>query len=218
MLCDECGKNQANIHIIQITSEGKAARNLCQRCAAKLGADVSSLENMGGSEGDFTVNDFLRGMFGEGQSQEIEDKAGLKTDENQFEKEQEGTDSGKDFSIRNLGDKKEPSDAQPAEQNLSVQCSRCGLTMQEFTNTGKLGCDNCYDAFTGYLTSVLTQNHGVGSHCGKIPSRSGGKPAAKRQLEILRIKLKEAVTAEEYEKAAEYRDRIRTMEQDKGEV
>lgn len=218
MLCDECGKNQASIHIVQITTEGKSARNLCQRCAAKLGADVSSLDNIGGLEGNFTVNDFLRGVFGGSQSRKIEDKAKCKTDENLFEKEQELTDSGKAFSIRSIGEKKETSDNQLAEQSLSMQCSRCGLTLQEFANSGKLGCDNCYDAFKRYLTPVLTRIHGAGSHCGKIPARSGGKLAVKRQLESLRIKLKEAVAAEEYEKAAEYRDMIRAMEQDKEEV
>ena len=64
MLCDECGKNPASIHIVQITPEGKAARNLCQQCAAKFGAGLPSLEEMGDLEGDFTVNDFLRGVFG----------------------------------------------------------------------------------------------------------------------------------------------------------
>ena len=74
MLCDECGKNQASIHIVQITPEGKAARNLCQQCAAKFGAGLPSLEEMGDLEGDFTVNDFLRGVFGGSQSHRDEKK------------------------------------------------------------------------------------------------------------------------------------------------
>lgn len=82
MLCDECGKNPASIHIVQITTEGKSARNLCQRCAAKLGADVSSLDNIGGLEGNFTVNDFLRGVFGGSHSRKIESKDSLENEEN----------------------------------------------------------------------------------------------------------------------------------------
>lgn len=218
MLCDECGKNPASIHIVQITTEGKSARNLCQRCAAKLGADVSSLDNIGGLEGNFTVNDFLRGVFGGSHSRKIESKDSLENEENLSEKEPVLTDSEKTFSISSIGENRDPSGNQPAEQRPSMQCSRCGLTLQEFANAGKLGCDNCYDTFKKYLMPVLKRIHGAGSHSGKIPARSGGKLAVKRQLESLRIKLKEAVAAEEYEKAAEYRDMIRAMEQDKEEV
>ncbi len=218
MLCDECGKNPASIHIVQITTEGKSARNLCQRCAAKLGADVSSLDNIGGLEGNFTVNDFLRGVFGGSHSRKIESKDSLENEENLSEKEPVLTDSEKAFSISSIGENRDPSGNQPAEQSPSMQCSRCGLTLQEFANAGKLGCDNCYDTFKKYLMPVLKRIHGAGSHSGKIPARSGGKLAVKRQLESLRIKLKEAVAAEEYEKAAEYRDMIRAMEQDNGEV
>ena len=89
---------------------------------------------------------------------------------------------------------------------------------KEFADRGKLGCDNCYSTFKKYLTPVLKRIHGAGSHSGKIPVRSGDRLAVKRRLDSLRVKLKEAVAAEEYEKAAEYRDMIRAMEQEKGEV
>lgn len=218
MLCDECGKNQASIHIVQITPEGKSVRNLCQRCAAKLGADVANLEDIAGLEGDFTVNDFLRGVFGGSHSRKTEDKGQPDTGEKLSAQETEQAESGKIFSLKDIGEKKEPADAQPTEHSPAMQCSRCGLTLQEFANTGKLGCDNCYVTFKKYLTPVLKRIHGAGSHSGKIPARGGGKLVAKRQMENLRLKLKEAVAAEEYEKAAEYRDMIRAMEQDKGEV
>ena len=99
-----------------------------------------------------------------------------------------------------------------------MRCDSCGLTLKEFADRGKLGCDNCYSTFQKYLTPVLKRIHGAGSHSGKIPVRSGDRLAVKRRLDSLRVKLKEAVAAEEYEKAAEYRDMIRAMEQEKGEV
>ena len=217
MLCDECGKNQASIHIVQITPEGKAARNLCQQCAAKFGAGLPGLEDMGDLEGDFTVNDFLRGVFG-GTQPRKEEKELPQTGKNLSERKAGMIEPSQAFAVGTNTDKQSPFDSQQDEAKGPMRCDSCGLTIQEFADSGKLGCDNCYSTFQKYLTPVLKRIHGAGSHSGKIPARSGGKLAVKRRLEDLRIKLKEAVAAEEYEKAAEYRDIIRAMEQEKGEV
>lgn len=216
MLCDECGKNPASIHIVQITPEGKAARNLCQQCAAKFGVGLPSLEEMGDLEGDFTVNDFLRGVFGGSQSRKGEKKARLQTGKSLSELDSEILDPAKAFSAG--GSEEKSADSQQEEAAGPMRCDSCGLTLQEFADSGKLGCDNCYSTFQKYLTPVLKRIHGAGSHSGKIPVRSGDRLAVKRRLDSLRVKLKEAVAAEEYEKAAEYRDMIRAMEQEKGEV
>ncbi|MDO4203171.1 MAG: UvrB/UvrC motif-containing protein [Selenomonadaceae bacterium] len=218
MLCDECGKNQASIHIVQITPEGKAARNLCQQCAAKFGAGLPSLEEMGDLEGDFTVNDFLRGVFGGSQSHRDEKKNRPLTGKNLSDRDIGILDPAKVFNSGKDEEKQGSSDSQQEESVDSMRCDSCGLTLQEFADSGKLGCDSCYMSFQKYLTPVLKRIHGAGSHSGKIPARSGDKLAVKRHLETLRTKLKEAVAAEEYEKAAEYRDMIRAMEQEKGEV
>ena len=37
MLCDDCKKNEACVHITQISPEGKIDKNLCEKCAAKYG-------------------------------------------------------------------------------------------------------------------------------------------------------------------------------------
>lgn len=37
MLCEDCGRNRAVVHITQIGPDGKIEKNLCERCAAKYG-------------------------------------------------------------------------------------------------------------------------------------------------------------------------------------
>ncbi len=59
MLCDECGRQEATIHIMQVGPEGRIERNLCEGCAANYG------EKFYGSfqKKDMSINEFLQGVF-----------------------------------------------------------------------------------------------------------------------------------------------------------
>lgn len=61
MLCDECKKNEACVHITQISKNGKTDKNLCEKCATQYGNVV-----LDGNNG-FSVNDFLKGIFSSAQ-------------------------------------------------------------------------------------------------------------------------------------------------------
>ena len=37
MLCDDCGRREAVVHIVQIGPEGRKEKNLCEKCAAGYG-------------------------------------------------------------------------------------------------------------------------------------------------------------------------------------
>ncbi|SEJ38473.1 Protein-arginine kinase activator protein McsA [Propionispira arboris] len=67
MLCDDCKKNEACVHITQISSDGKVDRNLCEDCAQKYGKIVFNPDK------SFSVNDFLTGMFNSGLKPQLED-------------------------------------------------------------------------------------------------------------------------------------------------
>lgn len=93
-----------------------------------------------------------------------------------------------------------------------TKCGRCGQTYREFTQTGRMGCNRCYDFFGDRLNPLLRRIHGSTRHTGKVPKRAGGKLRLKRELEKLRSDLKKLVAKEEFERAAEVRDRIRELE------
>ncbi|MBQ7515183.1 MAG: UvrB/UvrC motif-containing protein [Schwartzia sp.] len=59
MLCDDCHKNEAHIHIRQVSPEGSFDKNLCEQCAAKYGGFLGQP----GTE-NLTVHDLLKGIFG----------------------------------------------------------------------------------------------------------------------------------------------------------
>jgi len=92
-------------------------------------------------------------------------------------------------------------------------CSFCGLTFQNFRETGRLGCPHCYETFDSHLRRLLRRIHGGTQHVGKVylpPDPSASE--MEKRLEGLRRRLHRAVESEDFERAAELRDEIRSME------
>lgn len=100
-------------------------------------------------------------------------------------------------------------------QEEILQCSGCSMTFPQFIKVGRFGCAHCYETFKDQLPPVLRRLHsGNWSHSGKIPKRIGGGIHLKKQIETLKSELKELIQQEEFEKAAQIRDEIRTLEKD----
>lgn len=93
-----------------------------------------------------------------------------------------------------------------------VKCPNCGLTFADFRRLGHLGCSECHVAFEQQLEPVLRRIHGSTEHAGKIPAKAAGPLKVRRELDRLRQELNQAIGNEEYERAAELRDRIRLLE------
>ncbi|MDT3699903.1 MAG: UvrB/UvrC motif-containing protein [Thermincola sp.] len=102
--------------------------------------------------------------------------------------------------------------AVPNTRIKPAQCESCGFTDSQFSRVGKLGCPQCYQVFENKLDQVLRRVHGNPRHSGKIPKRTGGTLGIRKEIEKLKLDLQEAVSREEYEKAAEIRDKIRSLE------
>lgn len=92
------------------------------------------------------------------------------------------------------------------------KCDRCGLTFSEFTKSGRFGCSHCYETFKGQMDPLLRRIHGKTYHIGKVPRRTGGEIRVRNELSRLRGELQEAINAEEYERAAVLRDKIKEIE------
>ena len=102
-----------------------------------------------------------------------------------------------------------------------IQCSRCGLTYEDFRKIGRLGCSECYTSFAKYLGPLLKRIHGASLHVGKTPS-GYAEPAIPRGQKSktldsfeLKQKLQLAIEREEFEEAARLRDVIKEAEKKK---
>lgn len=94
-------------------------------------------------------------------------------------------------------------------------CPNCRVSYNQIAQMGRMGCSECYQYFSAYMEPAFRKIHGAIMHRGKIPQRMGTSLRIDRELSDLKEKLRRAVEKEEYEKAAEYRDRIKELENKK---
>jgi protein arginine kinase activator len=92
-------------------------------------------------------------------------------------------------------------------------CQRCGATFQDFRETGRLGCPDCYRTFESPLRDLLRRLHGSTHHLGeRYAERAPSPEEAREKAADLREQLRLAVETENFELAAELRDRLKVME------
>lgn len=107
------------------------------------------------------------------------------------------------------------------------ECPECGLTLHELKKTNKVGCANCYTVFRDQFESIVHRIHGADQHLGDkpdIPDSGGfeetgsgdtglGKVSREQKLQLLEKRLQKRVDEEDYEAAADLRDRIQDLKE-----
>jgi protein arginine kinase activator len=96
--------------------------------------------------------------------------------------------------------------------SFDITCKNCGTSYREFKKTGLVGCSECYKEFSKILKPVIKRVQANLEHTGKIPKRSGEKIINRRNLMKLKQDLQKAIALEEYEKAAQIRDKIKELQ------
>jgi protein arginine kinase activator len=108
----------------------------------------------------------------------------------------------------------------PASET-TARCTACGATLQDFRETGRLGCARCYAVFEAPLRTLLRRVHGASRHMGEPYVSPGGAAAGDEpgraaadapDLSALREQMQRAVETENFELAARLRDEIRGRE------
>ena len=97
-------------------------------------------------------------------------------------------------------------------EKASLKCANCGLNYDDFKKFGRLGCSECYNAFNENLSTLLKKIHGSNQHLGKMPAHQAPAPQSPDvtiTLKDLKVQLQDAISKEDFEKAAELRDKIR---------
>ncbi len=97
------------------------------------------------------------------------------------------------------------------------KCEICGMTLDNMTKTGRPGCSNCYKIFGDFLLRPLKQIHGANKHIGKIPLRSGEGIRYANEIDRLQNDLNQAVFEQNFELAAQLRDKINELKKEEGE-
>lgn len=109
----------------------------------------------------------------------------------------------------------ETQQANPQEEDNvpDIACPFCGLTAAEMRRNGRLGCPECYNAFSDLLSETLEELHAGTCHCGKTPHAThvDAVTMVRVQAALLEEQLAEAVAIEDYERAGEVRDALQEV-------
>lgn len=112
----------------------------------------------------------------------------------------------KDIASTGHGEK-EPAD--------DLTCSKCGLTFSKFTRQGRFGCGECYAAFRPRLEPIMRKIHGASMHRGRHPElteiEGAGTALPIKEEERLENELQKAIGDEDFERAAEIRDMLKSL-------
>ena len=111
----------------------------------------------------------------------------------------------------------------PMLQTNELKCKTCGMTYNDFINTGVFGCSDCYEVFSNPIDSLLKNLHGTSKHIGRLPKgkaeklnvenieNKNKKEPAESKKEMLQKELEKAIKEERYEDAAKLRDELKEM-------
>lgn len=96
-------------------------------------------------------------------------------------------------------------------------CPGCGATLADFRASGRTGCPACWVTFERPLRDLVRRLHGATRHTGRRyedPALAADPArAAAHERARLREALRQAIEIEEFETAAELRDRLRALEE-----
>lgn len=97
----------------------------------------------------------------------------------------------------------------PADAEAGT-CDFCHSTLQDFREVGRLGCPRCYESFGDHIGDLLRRLHGSNHHVGEAYLSHSEK--SDDSVGVLKEQLRKAVQAENFELAAELRDKIQVRE------
>lgn len=178
MLCVNCGKREAEVLIKQVVDNEVHNLSLCRACAEELGFISPDIPSITIS---FSLCD--------------PDSMNQKKKRMRFEKREN-------------------------EYDLLV-CDSCGTKYSVFQKTGLLGCSGCYESFRFPLGARFQSEQGAESHwngsetfgeigvvrdMAETEDTERAKSERKASIDRLRHEIEDAVSREEYERAAELKN------------
>jgi protein arginine kinase activator len=181
MLCENCGKREVEVLIKQVADKEVNHLNLCRVCAEEMGFMSPLIPSI-------TISFSI------------------------------GEDIPKQKKVKRVQPRKKE------QFHDSLACPSCGMKFSAFREEGLLGCPSCYEAFRFPLGAYFQKTQGVESHWGGTSETFSGigivtdemiretldtrKRGLDEDIAKLKLEMDEAISREDYERAAELRDML----------
>ncbi len=91
-------------------------------------------------------------------------------------------------------------------------CTVCGSILKDILDSRKAGCPECYTHFKNEILSQMRSDGINGSYSGTLPKQLAYFKSSLTDRMMLQAKLEKALSEENYEQAAVYRDRLRVLD------
>lgn len=95
-----------------------------------------------------------------------------------------------------------------------INCPSCGTKLSTIVKLSHIGCSDCVFYFKSVISKMMQQNYRFEKYTGKPPKtfKIINSPSEGETLYNLRLRLQQAVELENYELAADLRDKIKEIE------
>ncbi len=103
--------------------------------------------------------------------------------------------------------------APPVQSLPLTTCPVCSFTLEKYKNVGRLGCSECYRVFAEEILPIVEQIQPAAEHHGKKPVHADIRETQQKSIQQLEQELKVAISAENYSKAAQLRDLIKSLKE-----
>lgn len=100
----------------------------------------------------------------------------------------------------------------PSIKEVPDRCKACDSSFNDLRETGRFGCPECYSSFKDQVKPLLAKIHGQTEHRGRVPNKASEQIQTRIRLRDLRKQLEDCIQSENYELAAELRDKLELCE------
>ena len=83
--------------------------------------------------------------------------------------------------------------------NSTLTCPKCGMTLREFENEGRVGCIECYNTFNDNIVREMFKQQGNSEYAGRLPNQSAETNTTSKEVEKVSRKELESGPAKEVE-------------------
>ena len=95
--------------------------------------------------------------------------------------------------------------------NTLSKCDSCGILRRDILKNSMFGCEEDFSQYRNEIREMLQIFHGATQHLGKSNTVNSDISRKQKSLQVLERRLEEAVRAENFELAAQFRDEIKGL-------